>query len=261
MLIPVDVVDKVIEILAQDDPNLVSTKVCSLVCHDFFDLCRKHIFASITLNNTYDEFYSPSGWTKATTTMLVNLLSMTPEIANHIRNLFYVVTDDDLDNLSLIQTFKKITRLQSLTLVSYSEYPLEWDYNPLRPALLHLLHVPTLLHFSISTANNFIFQDLIPCLNLKHLEFDSIKFENPFSSILPKNSLRLHQIKAGIRSAEATSELCTLQCPDGKPCINFESLVNVSSEIRGVDDSEASQQLFGCCDQLIDAEITGTSYI
>jgi len=169
--------------------------------------------------------------------------------------------DRGVDNLSLIQTFKKITHLQSLTLLSYSEYPLEWDYNPLRPALLHLLHVPTLLRFNISTANNFSFPDLMPCLNLKHLEFDSIGFENPFSSIIPKNSLRLHKIKAGIRSAEATSELCTLQCTDGKPFLDFESLVNLSSEIRGVDDYEASQQLFGRCDHLIDAEIAGTSYI
>jgi len=52
-LLPLDVCGIIIDILAADehDPYLLSVKECFLVSRAFLPLCRKHIFATITIHD------------------------------------------------------------------------------------------------------------------------------------------------------------------------------------------------------------------
>ncbi|KAF8204602.1 hypothetical protein BJ912DRAFT_1036711 [Pholiota molesta] len=186
--------------------------------------------------------------------MLQQLLNMTPELADYIRNLVYNVTSDDLGNGSLVETFKKITRLKSFGVESHhSRLPrLQWGNNSLRPALLHLLHLPTLISFKMLFIDNFLFSDLAPCVNLKQLKFvhlalsdDEISTSNP-----PKKSIRLHDISAGLKSDAAVKKMCAMHCVDGKPFINFSCVNKLTVRLHKPTEVQASLDLLSRCKKL-----------
>ncbi|KAF8202446.1 hypothetical protein BJ912DRAFT_944855 [Pholiota molesta] len=230
--LPLEITEKIISTLADDDPRLVSTKACALVCHEFNRLCRKHIFASIYLNDKQ------------------------PQIGGYIRNLTYAIHPDDVNDVSLVQTFKKITRLKFLCIRLSPGFNLSWINNPLRPALLHLLHLPTLLHFRLYQVNDFLVSDLAPCINLEHFEFSNITvFEANDISVSnpPDSSIRLRQISARIEGP--------VQCADGTPFLDFNSLASLSVNVLTSPDVEASRTLFSQCKNLTDADICAEEWI
>lgn len=147
---------KVLDILADDDPDLSSTEACSLVCHDFLHICRKHIFGCILLSEKYDTpavqvsntFRSP-----VPPLTLNKLLSTSPEIANYITDLRCQIkpNSEGLNNPVVMQTFRKITHLQSLYYNSTGRDE-QWTDNPLRPScdlpvlpIISFKHCPTWL--------------------------------------------------------------------------------------------------------------------
>jgi hypothetical protein len=249
--LPFQITEEIINVaLVQDDLSFSATKTCALVCHDFLHLCRKHIFAFIHLNGSCDE---PSPRRPQTTTlMLQQLLDTTPELADYIRNLVYNVTPDDLGNGSLVETFRKITRLKSFCVQSHRLPRLQWDNNSLRPALLHLLHLPTLISFKMQFIDNFLFSDLAPCINLEQLNFahlavsnDEISTSNP-----PKKSIRLRDISAGFESNAAVKKMCAMHCADGKSFINFSCVNNLAVRLREPNEVQASLDLLNRCKNL-----------
>ena len=153
--IPLEIEEMILDLLAEDpddeDYKGHSTlKTCSLVCQTFLPICRKHIFGSIVLK-------SP------TIHVFQRLLHETPEIAAYIRKLDCDIGIAHLttSSLSIQESLKQISRLESFTVrhhykvgatcQSFESFrPLNWSNNPIRPALLHLLHLPTLIYFIVS---------------------------------------------------------------------------------------------------------------
>ena len=76
----------------------------------------------------------------------------------------------DLISPSMQDTLRWISRLESLTVHHHNRLRLDWSNNSIHPALLCLLHLPTLIHLKVTSVNNFIISDLIPCVNLKYLD-------------------------------------------------------------------------------------------
>ena len=157
-ILPLEIEERIIDLLAEDAEGLASVKTCSLVCRAFLPFCRKHIFASVALNA--GKHATPP----STTPTLERLLSTTPEIARCIRKLDYNVAVRDFTSPLIQVCLKKISRLQYLRVQHHYRQKLDWSRNPLRPALLHLLHLPTLTHLRLFALDNFVLSDLLPCI-------------------------------------------------------------------------------------------------
>ena len=244
--LPTETLQIIVKALADDDDeDLSSTKACSLVSSTFLLLCRKHIFASIVLDGHRTIPPQPN------TANLIRLLSKTPEIADHIRYLDCYISNEEFDQASLPKILMLITKLEGLKL-RWPRYKRRWDSNPLRMALLHLLHLPTLIRLSLSDFANFLVSDLIACSSLRRLAIESCKAiepeENALRSPLPSGSVPLRHLSADPDSWQAISALCTTLRPDGKPIIDFRNLSSVLLDLRhGVDHAK---DLFRLCEQL-----------
>ena len=252
--IPLEIHETIIDLLAEDDKNFVPIKAYSLVCRTFLPLCRKHIFASIVLNH---------GPRSPTTRMLERLISASPEIANYIRKLYYNIAVDDFTNPLIQECLKRISRLQFLAVRNYNGRKLDWSSNHLRPALLHLLHLPTLTHFTVFAIDKFVASDLAPCVNLKILDIGSDTTgtaTNTFAAALPHPSIQLNEFVSGINNSTVIMNLCIAQRPDGQPVIDFTSLPKIRVEIEK-DNDLASEELFRRCKQLTDVSISCKRYL
>jgi len=255
-LLPLETIETIIDALAADDIQSVSS--CARVCHAFLPLSRKHIFASIILNDNSSQTPSP------TARMLERLLSTTPEIAIHIRSLTYCIDVEDFKNKPFQDTLEKITRLQSLHVWYYNRVKFDWKRNPLRTALLHLLHLPTLTHLKLFAIDNFAASDLIPCLNLKELDLQNVAAAHPDGEVpttFPNRSPRLSTFSAGVRSNTLTTQLCGRQRPDGKPLVDFAGVTKISFKYLRTECVEASREVLRHCGQLVSIYIHGTSLL
>ena len=235
--IPLEIHETIIDFLAEDDKNFLPIKACSLVCRTFLPLCRKHIFASIVLNN---------GPRSPTTCMLERLISTSPEIADYIRKLDYNIAVDDFTSPLIQECLKRISRLQFLAVRHYNMQKLDWSSNHLRPALLHLLHLPTLTHFKVFAIDKFVASDLAPCVNLKKLDIGNHTTgtaTNTFDAALPHPSIQLNEFVSGIRNPTAIMNLCIAQHPDGQPVIDFTSLAKIRVAVEKDNDILASEEL------------------
>ena len=256
-MFPLEIEETILDLLAEDDPDErhSAMKKCSLVCKAFLPICRKHIFRSIVLNH-YNMVSS------LTTHAFERLLRETPEIADYIRKLDYRVIEADFELASpsiqaIQESLKQISRLEFLTVQQTTRlYP--WSSNPIRPALLQLLHLPTLTHFKVSNIVDFVVSDLIPCINLKYLDigFDLTEAAKPiFSAALPQHSIQLNEFVAGTGSPTLIMKLCTAQRPDGRPIIDFGSLSKITLGLDSPNEGEASQELLRRCHVLTDVDI------
>ena len=240
LMIPLEIEEKILDLLAEnDDDNHSALKACSLVSQAFLHMCRKPIFGSIAVNG----YHAISSTTHA----LARLLSERPEIADYIRKLDYTVEIEDLTSPSIQESLQRISRLECLIVWHHNGPNLDWSNNPIRPALLHLLHLPTLTHFEVTNIDNFVVSDLIPCVNLKYLD---IGFYTTFPAALPEQSVQLNEFVAAIGTADAITKLCTARRPDGKPVIYFGSLSKITVVLQDPDEGEALQELFRRCQVL-----------
>ena len=261
---PLEIKEMILDLLAEDDKGYSTMKTCSLVCQAFLPICRKHIFGSIILNNDPDTIPRPTTAAIHTTHAFERLLRETPEIANYIRKLDYTIEIADLSSPSIQDSLRRITRLESLTVQHLKWRPrLDWSKNSIRPALLHLLHLPTLTHFKVTSVNNFVVLDLIPCVNLKYLDIGlhtSGAAENIFPAVLPERLIQPNEFVSKIGTPTAIMKLCTSRRPDGQPIINFGSLTKITVVVEEPDESEAALELFRRCHVLTNAHISCKSY-
>jgi hypothetical protein len=255
MPFPLEIEESILNLLAKDHEAL---KTCSLVCQAFLPICRKHIFGSIVLNK--HNFKSSSS--SPTTHAFERLLRETPKIADYIRELDYTVPMEDLTSPSIQESLKRISKLESLSVrkplgCHWSTH--DWSNNPIRPALLYLLHIPTLTHFTVYI-DHFLVSDLIPCVNLKYFNIDYTTVEadnNTFSSTLPEHSIQLKEFVAGSGASEtAIVKLCTARRPDGQLIIDFTSLSRIAVAFESPDQSRALRELFRHCRFLTDVSIS-----
>ena len=258
---PLKTEETILDLLAEDDKGYLAMKTCSLVRQAFLAKCRKHIFGSIFLNDPYMEprptIHTPHEFER--------ILRETPEIANHIRKLDYTIEIADLTNPSIQDSLRRITRLESLRVRPGHLLPrLDWSNNSIRPALLHLLHLPTLTRFGVTHVNNFVVSDLIPCVNLKYLDigfFTTGAAENTFPAALPERSIQPNEFISEIGTPTAIMKLCTSRRPDGQPIIDFGSLTKITVDVKEPNESEAALELFRRCHILTNAHITCKSYL
>jgi hypothetical protein len=240
-IFPLEIEEIILDILAEDDKDHSALKICSLVCQAFLHICRKHIFGSIVLNRVN----SPT-----TTHAFERLLRKTPEIANYIRKLDCNIDIEDLTSPSIQESLKRITRLEFLKVEPRFTPRLDWSNNPIRPALLHLLYLPTLAHFEMNHFKGFTVSDLIPCVNLKCLDirYMSMAAENTFPSTLPEHSIQLKEFVAGFGiSAADILKLYSARCLDGQPIIDFRSLHKITVVFDNPDKISVFQELFRHC--------------
>ena len=265
-IFPLEIEETILDLLAREDDRRYSAlKMCSLVCQAFLHICRKHIFANIVLDAPPYKGGSSDSSPRPTTHEFERLLRETPEIADYIRTLDFKIWDEDLTNPS-IQSLKRISKVEFLIVRSHCRN-FEWSNNPIRPALLHLLHLPTLTHFTLLGIDNFVVSDLIPCVNLKFLEVDAITAvadETSFPAVFSEHSIQLNAFVVGIGNAPFIMKLCTAQRPDGQPIINFGSLSNITMGFMDRNESNeknALLELFRHCPSLTNVDISCKWYL
>jgi hypothetical protein len=133
------------------------------------------------------------------------------------------------------RTLRKLTKLKSLTIWHNTENKLKWGTHwPMRPALLHLMQLPTLSHLKLWWIENFPISDLIHSSSLKHLEIEKVDFAEedvvpPSTAPLPRKSVLLREYNVGLRSASATKKLVEAKRPDGLPVVDFTELTKVTA--------------------------------
>ena len=231
---PLEIEEMILDILGEDDEGHSALKTCSLVCQAFLHICRKHIFESIVLNAISPSTTHPFKFER--------LLRKTPEIADYIRKLDVTIRAADLANPSILDSLKRISRLEFLIFQSHTT--LYWSNNPIRPVLLHLLHLPTLTHFKVKYCIDFVVSDLIPCVNLKYLDIGfliDVAAEDTFPATFPEHSIQLNELVAQIETPNVIMKLCTARRPDGQPIIDFGSLSKIKVDIEDSIEREASQ--------------------
>ena len=262
-IFPLEIEEMILAFVAEDDRGHSALKICSLVCQAFLHICRKHILGSIVLNARI-LYNGPGGSsTSFTTHAFERLLRETPEIAEYIRKLDFIIRKEDLTNSSIQESLKRISKVEFLT-VRHCGWPEIWN-NPIRPALLHLLHLPTLTHFKMDSDafNNFVVSDLIPCVNLKYLEIGftitmarTVTTETAFPAVFSEHSIQLNVFVVGTgNTAPFIMKLCTARRPDGHPIINFGVLARITVAFDNRNE-KALQELFRHCHVLTNVHIT-----
>ena len=253
IVLPLEIEETILNLLAADDQDHSALKTCSLVCRAFLPICRKHIFGSIVLNDLNVAL-------PPTNHALERLLRETPEIADYIRKLDYTLRITNFTTSSpSIQRFESLKRISRLEFLSVRHHSADWSNNPIRPALLHLLHLPTLTHFKMTNIENFVVSDLLPCVNLKYLDiarYTTVAPETMFPAALPERSIQLDEFVAGKDTSTAIMKLYTARRPDGQPIIDFGSLSKITVVLNTPNDGKASQVLFRCCHALTNVYIS-----
>ena len=253
-IFPLEIEEMMLDFLSsEDDDDYSALKTCSLVCHAFLHICRKHIFEFIFLD-AYDSEISSSN-----VRAFERLLRNTPEIGDYIRELVLFSRVEDLANAFIQESFKRISKLEILTVHPHITPRHDWSNNPIRPLLLHLLHLPTLTHFEVNYFNDFAVSDLIPCVNLKCLDIGyltTVAAENTFPATLPKHSIQLDEFMVQIGAPTTIMNLWTAQRPDGQPIIDFGSLSMITVDIVDPTEGEALEDLFRHCHALTNVQIT-----
>ena len=261
-IFPPEIEETILDFLAEDDGGHSALKTCSLVCQAFLHMCRKHIFGNIILSNASEYNVGPS--LCFTTRAFERLLRETPEIADYIHKLEFSIRNEDLTNPSIQESLKRISKVEFLT-VRHRGWPIfEWNNNPLRPALLHLLHLPTLTHFKVAAGiRNFVVSDLIPCVNLKYFDiggYTTVAVETTFPVVFPEHSIQLNEFVVGIGS-DAAMKLCKTRRPDGHPIISLGSLSKITVAFEKPNEGQASLELFRHCHSLTNAHISCKRYL
>ena len=255
--LPLEVLERIIDDVAADygnNDNVSSVKACALVCYYFLPLCRKHIFASVTLNAQHP-----------TSDGLNHLLSNSPHLATYIRNLDYQVDRKEIVAKRfpwLLLMFKKLVKLQKLSIrYSFSGRTdrLDWMSSSVRKVLLPLLHLPTLTSISLSTIRNFALEDLAGCVNLNELEINSLECSNGVGKsleALPTTPVMLERLAISNGKISSVQQLCRARRPDGKPIVDFSSLKKITAEVARLD---SMKELFVICRNLRNINLSCTS--
>ncbi|KDR67720.1 hypothetical protein GALMADRAFT_146994 [Galerina marginata CBS 339.88] len=202
--LPLEIVETVIDILAQDDQ---------------FD-------------------------SRPTTAVFARLLSTTPKISDYIRKIHCHISSEAFDNPALPGILKQINKLESLS-INWPGSLRQWSDNPLRSAMLHLLHLPTLIYLWLQDITDFVVSDLIPCSNLKVFDFckiEAVELENPVASSVARRQVCLQRFSAWGRSSTTILKLCRSLGSSGKTIFDFSSISCISFFLYHPEELEATRE-------------------
>ena len=228
-VLPFDVIALIIDIIGENqDINLL--KELALVSHSFHQICSKHLFATVDLNDTFLR-YNIASLKKG----FVKLLESRPDVAKYIRKLTYKVNHiNDGDHLLspiLLNLLPKISRLNCLTITATG-----WDWNnlnsTLRSALLHLMHLPTINHIELSHIRYFPLSILTPSVNLHRLE---IFYLESSPEIIMEMMPKIREFRTSYSSLLIT-KLLHAKTQDGQSAFNLMDLRQLSISFNEFDD-------------------------
>ncbi|KAF9477047.1 hypothetical protein BDN70DRAFT_995212 [Pholiota conissans] len=259
---PLDIIESIVDILAASD--LQSIRTISLTCHAFLPICRKRLFSSVSLMNRDIYFQMPRP-PMATTSMLHNLLTGSPDISRYIRDLTFVMQDEDASDPTVVAVFQRLIHLRSLVIHYYPfiyniNPEVSWSSNPLRSVLRHLLEHPSLTELRICANHDILLADLTSCISLENLTLE-IFASTEISEIplqLPVAPIRLRSFKFGSPSAPGMLHLYGTNCTDGRPFLDFSKLTRLSVALTEVSHLKDSQTglLISLCKSLSTVKIT-----
>ena len=225
-VLPFDIITVIIDIAGENkDTDLL--KELALVSHSFLQVCSKHLFASVDLQDV--------GWSyhESSKKRFVKLLKSRPDIVWYIRKLTYKVIydmddDDHLLSSILLHLLPSFSRLNCLAI---SASTLDWNTldTSLTSAILCLMHLPTINHIYLSDIQNFPLSSFTPCVNLHRLDLcgleclDPVNEESPEIVVMPKIR-ELHT--SG--SCQLMTKLLHAKRQDGQPAFNFMDLRRLS---------------------------------
>jgi hypothetical protein len=252
--LPLEVIERIIDIVAKYNIDPSSIKACALVCHSFLPRCRSHIFAFVTLNARHPSFPTSDDFN--------HLLSNSPHLAVYIRNLDYHVHKGEFAAKRLpwlLSMFKKLVKLQKLSISCPPTVGLDWMSSSERKVLLPVLRLPTLTNISLSTIRNFSLADLAGCVNLKELRIESLECSTGvgnFLEALPATPVMLERLTIKDENVGPVQRLCDARRPDGKPIIDFSSLKEITATHVRLD---SMKELFVICRNLRKITISSMS--
>jgi hypothetical protein len=249
--LPYDILGYIIDILAAEG-DLTSVKNASLTSSSVLHFCRKHIFHTIPL--TYRNYRCIS-----LKKPFMNLLVNNPTIVQYIKELDYFVqrNDDQLSPL-LPNLLYTIPHLERLKIISAGIEWTEMD-SLLRTALLHLMHLPTITHFTIIHVHNIPISAFAPCINLKQLDVRYVTLK-PFEDQSPSLQMscsRTPRILHFSSSQEGVARLLRAKWKDGRPVLDFAHLKTLVLEIDMFQDMPLTQELFKSIIRLEELQING----
>ncbi|KAF9485559.1 hypothetical protein BDN70DRAFT_871227 [Pholiota conissans] len=261
--LPLDVSDLIIEILAEDLSDVPSVFSCSLVCHAFLHMCRRHIFGSVALRCSSEE----------RTSTLNGLLSTTPVLSSYIRYLSIegplIISQNIIPDSTLSDTIKKFTHLRSIRLLNvcfgdgspHDLWSSEQSGDLMRPGLLHLFHLPSLRGLRLQNCRDFSLADLVGS-NIKHLDFEYLKVLQVPAAKLPDSSIKLQALVIGGRDNYIKDpEVYEEKCSDGKYFFDVSELKLIVLPYIGnqADDVVVLRGLFSRCHHLEQVELSVTN--
>jgi len=248
-LLPLELCGLVIDFLAEDDKELTTIRACSLASRAFLPLTRKHIFASIEINDPF-----ANRWPN--TEAFVTLISRNPEIGEYVHKFEYCITKDDHIMFPMPHILGNLTKLKSLGIWHHSGDKLPWRTQrwSMRSALLRLMQLPSLSALRLEWIEDFPVSDLIHSSSLKHLKIQYTDFTEdivpPSTVHLPRKSVYLHEYDVGLQCASTTKKLVEAYRPDGLPIVDFTELAKVTANCDNKEDIDAIQTIFVRANQL-----------
>ncbi|KAF8968050.1 hypothetical protein BDZ97DRAFT_1800634, partial [Flammula alnicola] len=249
-VIPLDVVDVILDALACDDEDFTSLKACSFACRAFLPLCRKHIFASITINKPKDRqcCFTPN------TNTLRKLLVTMPEIAGYVRKLRFGIrlgiTLNTQDFIGLPEILTRLTRLNTLILLYYGHgnTKLDWKIMPLpiTDAMLCLMNLPTLTSLELKYFKNFPISALLPHARLQHLNiefFDVAEMDDAFPAILPVAPIQLVDYTFGVECGIGPKGILESRRSDGQLIFDLTNLKKITAYCYVIEDIDVTETI------------------
>jgi len=255
-VLPLELYELIIDSLAEDgDTELTTIRTCSFVSRTFLPLTRKHIFASVVINNPFPNEYCPSRSLEA----FVNLIERNPEIGEFIRKIeFYIDDDDIMFPTPRMSILGKLTRLKSLCI--YAGYLWRTKKWFMHPVLLRLMQLPSLSDLKLHSIKGFPLIDLIHTSGLRNLAIHNTCFSDnnvpPSTAPLPRKLVYLHEYTAGPNTARATKKLTETHHSDGLPIVDFTKLAKITANCDNKGDIDAIQTLLIRANQLQNIDLT-----
>ena len=236
-VLPFDIVILIIDTVGECK-EIDLLKELALVSHSFLQICNKHLFATVELQDAIlTRPSSKEGFVK--------LLKSRPHVVKYIRHLTYTVSsnawfgrhapvdEDQLLSPILPNFLKTIPHLKCLVISR------ALDWNTLDPsltsALLHLMHLPTMNYINLSFIRNFPLSSLTPCVNLHRLDIFYMEIENGFPEIIQSEMPRIRQFYTS-DSSRMTSNLLHAKARDGRPAFDFTDLKQLSVSFSHFED-------------------------
>jgi hypothetical protein len=240
---PLEIIEEIINALQGD---IAALEACSQTCSLLLPLCRKFIFRSIRI--------TPRTHPRRNLPRIIELFGIlinnNPGISDLVQNLVFHICSPDVDDDDVPRVLRKLHRLQSFELGIGDPMTVKWSAlrQPLRDALLRLIHLPSLSRLTISHIYDFPTTVLFPCMNLADLTLDCVT--RPTTAVsdekdpsAPEAAPQLRSFAFRLDRGAYAMHLLNARRPNGVPVLDFSKVRMLSVEADREQDLMAIQAL------------------